>query len=301
MNNANPTPYIKGPHLQKIIDADQSCEDKLDSIRGLLSGSAGGTPSSQTTSINSGSTIIESSETPEADLGNSNNFEKVLKQIPLQSDKKVALQLLQEIEKLNNLSWDPENLELIINNEPEKFTNIALLIKKVVSRGEPSLPIGLTLFIQSLITNKISFNLLRDRDSVNIRENLMKIDTAKASNADLATEPTTNDQAGNATEINKSNEALPGALKRKFTESDGDELTQSPKRSRQLGPQSVNSSSIEEAEPKRSFELPVEKVKHLRRSARLNQDASEAWESQRGNAGSKDSSGKKGRRRYNPY
>ena len=89
MNNANPTPYIKGPHLQKIIDADQSCEDKLDSIRGLLSGSAGGTPSSQTTSINSGSTIIESSETPEADLGNSNNFEKVLKQIPLQSDKKV--------------------------------------------------------------------------------------------------------------------------------------------------------------------------------------------------------------------
>ena len=301
MNNANPTPYIKGPHLQKIIDADQSCEDKLDSIRGLLSGSAGGTPSSQTTSINSGSTIIESSEAPEADLGNSNNFEKVLKQIPLQSDKKVALQLLQEIEKLNNLSWDPENLELIINNEPEKFTNIALLIKKVVSRGEPSLPIGLTLFIQSLITNKISFNLLRDRDSVNIRENLMKIETAKASNADLATEPTTNDQAGNATEINKSDEALPGALKRKFTESDGDELTQSPKRSRQLEPQSVNSSSIEEAEPKRSFELPVEKVKHLRRSARLNQDASEAWESQRGNAGSKDSSGKKGRRRYNPY
>ena len=307
MNNANPTPYIKAPHLQKIIDADQNCEEKLDSIRALLSGSAGGAPSSQTTSINGGSTIIQSGEASVADVGNSNNYEKVLKEIPLQSDKKVALQLLQEIEKLTHLSWNPENLEMILNNEPEKFTNIALLIKKVVSRGEPLLPIGLTLFIESLMTNKIPFNFLRDRDSMNIRENLMKINSTKGiSEGESATEPTATDPAEKVTEINKStdnasDEVLPGTLKRKFTESSGDELTPAPKKSRQHEAESVNHSAIEEAEPKRSFELPVEKVKHLRRSARLNQDASEAWESQRGNAGSKDNNGKKGKKRYNPY
>ena len=122
MSNTNPTPYIKAPHLQKIIDTDDPCETKLESIRALINGSSGGNAPSQSVSVNSGLSTKQSSdplETPVPDVGNSNNYEKVLREIPLQSDKKAALQLLQEIEKLTDLSWNPENLEVIINNQPE--------------------------------------------------------------------------------------------------------------------------------------------------------------------------------------
>ena len=181
MTNAVPTPYIKAPQLQRILEADQPCENKLENIRSLLessgqNGSLKSTPSNGEISSNNAENQLASSV---EDKGNANNFEKILKEIPSQKDKALALQLLQEIEKLPHLSWNPNNLEIIINNVAEPFTNIALLIKKIVTENLSSLPIGLTLFIESLLQNKIPYQFYKGQDAIQIRDNLLKISNGK--------------------------------------------------------------------------------------------------------------------------
>ena len=299
MTNAVPTPYIKAPQLQRILEADQPCENKLENIRSLLessgqNGSLRSTPSNGEISSNNAENQLASSV---EDKGNANNFEKILKEIPSQKDKALALQLLQEIEKLPHLSWNPNNLEIIINNVAEPFTNIALLIKKIVTENLSSLPIGLTLFIESLLQNKIPYQFYKGQDAIQIRDNLLKISNGKI--APVETEQ--------QRELVPNETAEAGALEVQNTDRkrslnyDSDDETQEAKRIK-TGVMEENNYS-EDPEPKRNFDLPVEKVKHLRRSARLNKEAEEAWDSQRNIkeiSGNKKSYGAKSKRNK-PY
>lgn len=299
MTNAVPTPYIKAPQLQRILEADQPCENKLENIRSLLessgqNGSLKSTPSNGEISSNNAENQLASSV---EDKGNANNFEKILKEIPSQKDKALALQLLQEIEKLPHLSWNPNNLEIIINNVAEPFTNIALLIKKIVTENLSSLPIGLTLFIESLLQNKIPYQFYKGQDAIQIRDNLLKISNGKI--APVETEQ--------QRELVPNETAEAGALEVQNTDRkrslnyDSDDETQEAKRIK-TGVMEENNYS-EDPEPKRNFDLPVEKVKHLRRSARLNKEAEEAWDSQRNIkeiSGNKKSYGAKSKRNK-PY
>ena len=299
MTNAVPTPYIKAPQLQRILEADQPCENKLENIRSLLessgqNGSLKSTPSNGEISSNNVENQLASSV---EDKGNANNFEKILKEIPSQKDKALALQLLQEIEKLPHLSWNPNNLEIIINNVAEPFTNIALLIKKIVTENLSSLPIGLTLFIESLLRNKIPYQFYKGQDAIQIRDNLIKISNGKIAQVETEQQK----------ELVPNETAEAGALvvqntdRKRSLNYDSDDETQEAKRIK-TGVMEENNYS-EDPEPKRNFDLPVEKVKHLRRSARLNKEAEEAWDTQRNIkeiSGNKKSHGAKSKRNK-PY
>ena len=299
MTNAVPTPYIKAPQLQRILEADQPCENKLENIRSLLessgqNGSLKSTPSNGEISSNNVENQLASSV---EDKGNANNFEKILKEIPSQKDKALALQLLQEIEKLPHLSWNPNNLEIIINNVAEPFTNIALLIKKIVTENLSSLPIGLTLFIESLLQNKIPYQFYKGQDAIQIRDNLIKISNGKIAQVETEQQK----------ELVPNETAEAGALvvqntdRKRSLNYDSDDETQEAKRIK-TGVMEENNYS-EDPEPKRNFDLPVEKVKHLRRSARLNKEAEEAWDTQRNIkeiSGNKKSHGAKSKRNK-PY
>ena len=299
MTNAVPTPYIKAPQLQRILEADQPCENKLENIRSLLessgqNGSLKSTPSNGEISSNNAENQLASSV---EDKGNANNFEKILKEIPSQKDKALALQLLQEIEKLPHLSWNPNNLEIIINNVAEPFTNIALLIKKIVTENLSSLPIGLTLFIESLLQNKIPYQFYKGQDAIQIRDNLLKISNGKVAHVETEQQrelvPNETAEAG-ALEVQNTD-------RKRSLNYDSDDETQEAKRIK-TGVMEENNYS-EDPEPKRNFDLPVEKVKHLRRSARLNKEAEEAWDSQRNIkeiSGNKKSYGAKSKRNK-PY
>lgn len=299
MTNAVPTPYIKAPQLQRILEADQPCENKLENIRSLLessgqNGSLRSTPSNGEISSNNAENQLASSV---EDKGNANNFEKILKEIPSQKDKALALQLLQEIEKLPHLSWNPNNLEIIINNVAEPFTNIALLIKKIVTENLSSLPIGLTLFIESLLQNKIPYQFYKGQDAIQIRDNLLKISNGKVAHVETEQQrelvPNETAEAG-ALEVQNTD-------RKRSLNYDSDDETQEAKRIK-TGVMEENNYS-EDPEPKRNFDLPVEKVKHLRRSARLNKEAEEAWDSQRNIkeiSGNKKSYGAKSKRNK-PY
>ena len=299
MTNAVPTPYIKAPQLQRILEADQPCENKLENIRSLLessgqNGSLRSTPSNGEISSNNAENQLASSV---EDKGNANNFEKILKEIPSQKDKALALQLLQEIEKLPHLSWNPNNLEIIINNVAEPFTNIALLIKKIVTENLSSLPIGLTLFIESLLQNKIPYQFYKGQDAIQIRDNLLKISNGKIAHVETEQQrelvPNETAEAG-ALEVQNTD-------RKRSLNYDSDDETQEAKRIK-TGVMEENNYS-EDPEPKRNFDLPVEKVKHLRRSARLNKEAEEAWDSQRNIkeiSGNKKSYGAKSKRNK-PY
>lgn len=299
MTNAVPTPYIKAPQLQRILEADQPCENKLENIRSLLessgqNGSLKSTPSNGEISSNNVENQLASSV---EDKGNANNFEKIIKEIPSQKDKALALQLLQEIEKLPHLSWNPNNLEIIINNVAEPFTNIALLIKKIVTENLSSLPIGLTLFIESLLKNKIPYQFYKGQDAIQIRDNLIKISNGKIAQVETEQQK----------ELVPNETAEAGALvvqntdRKRSLNYDSDDETQEAKRIK-TGVMEENNYS-EDPEPKRNFDLPVEKVKHLRRSARLNKEAEEAWDTQRNIkeiSGNKKSHGAKSKRNK-PY
>ena len=299
MTNAVPTPYIKAPQLQRILEADQPCENKLENIRSLLessgqNGSLKSTPSNGEISSNNVENQLASSV---EDKGNANNFEKILKEIPSQKDKALALQLLQEIEKLPHLSWNPNNLEIIINNVAEPFTNFALLIKKIVTENLSSLPIGLTLFIESLLKNKIPYQFYKGQDAIQIRDNLIKISNGKIAQVETEQQK----------ELVPNETAEAGALvvqntdRKRSLNYDSDDETQEAKRIK-TGVMEENNYS-EDPEPKRNFDLPVEKVKHLRRSARLNKEAEEAWDTQRNIkeiSGNKKSHGAKSKRNK-PY
>ena len=299
MTNAVPTPYIKAPQLQRILEADQPCENKLENIRSLLessgqNGSLKSTPSNGEISSNNVENQLASSV---EDKGNANNFEKILKEIPSQKDKALALQLLQEIEKLPHLPWNPNNLEIIINNVAEPFTNIALLIKKIVTENLSSLPIGLTLFIESLLKNKIPYQFYKGQDAIQIRDNLIKISNGKIAQVETEQQK----------ELVPNETAEAGALvvqntdRKRSLNYDSDDETQEAKRIK-TGVMEENNYS-EDPEPKRNFDLPVEKVKHLRRSARLNKEAEEAWDTQRNIkeiSGNKKSHGAKSKRNK-PY
>ena len=299
MTNAVPTPYIKAPQLQRILEADQPCENKLENIRSLLessgqNGSLRSTPSNGEISSNNAENQLASSV---EDKGNANNFEKILKEIPSQKDKALALQLLQEIEKLPHLSWNPNNLEIIINNVAEPFTNIVLLIKKIVTENLSSLPIGLTLFIESLLQNKIPYQFYKGQDAIQIRDNLLKISNGKVAHVETEQQrelvPNETAEAG-ALEVQNTD-------RKRSLNYDSDDETQEAKRIK-TGVMEENNYS-EDPEPKRNFDLPVEKVKHLRRSARLNKEAEEAWDSQRNIkeiSGNKKSYGAKSKRNK-PY
>ena len=262
-----PSHYIKRPQLQRIIDSDEPCETKLQNLRSYLERD----PSSSTSNL-----TVTSPATQPAVEEHANNFEKVLKEINGSSEKKQALSLLHEIGKSSYLSFNSDTLEFILNGETIKFTNVAYLIEKIVTSSASTLPIGLTLFIEGLLHEKIPFSYYKGGDSINIRDNLIKI-----LGTNEASETSTDHVEGNE---NSQNDY--GLKRKRNDESEDDDFADEPKKqklSKEGGnDDAVGSDDLQEAIPKRTFNIPEKKILGLRRSPRLLQGIADAWETNNG-------------------
>ena len=161
--------YVKIPQLKKILDAqEQPCEETLSQIRNLVDGGD--------SSLTVSGEATSNGQFPGNNAnGNFNSYDKILKAIKNLNDRKTALSLLQEISKSDSLTWDPETLEIIISGETIKYTNIALLVKKIVSVAPASLPIGFVLFLASLQKIKAPHTLIRNGDAISVLENLSRL------------------------------------------------------------------------------------------------------------------------------
>ena len=83
--------------------------------------------------------------------------------------------LISEIEKSQNIKWDENSLELIVNDKKVPYSNLNLLLSKVVQSTSPTMPLGLVTFINALLINRIPLAYMRDADTQNIRQALLQI------------------------------------------------------------------------------------------------------------------------------
>lgn len=274
--------YVKIPQLKKILDVEeQPCEEKIAEIRNLIDGG-------QSPMITGDSSLPPSIVSPTASPTVS--YEKILSKIQKTNDKKTALSLLQEISKSNYLSWDPESLEIIVNGVPIKFSNIALLVKKVVTVGPATLPLAFTIFLASLVKIKAPYSLLRNGDAINVLENF---DRMKAALEDTTQTTAKTDEnlplPGQNIALSETAPAessmdtnVPAVVE---TATPVDNLG-SRKRSREEdgeeGEEGGGKRQREEEEDdvvaKRNFDVPPDRLKQLRRSPRLKQSIADAWQ-----------------------
>ena len=96
--------------------------------------------------------------------------------------------LISEIEKTQNIKWDENSLELIVNDKKVPYSNLNLLLSKVVQSTSPTMPLGLVTFINALLINRIPLSYMRDADTQNIRQALIEIkgisDTSGGANSE---------------------------------------------------------------------------------------------------------------------
>ena len=258
--------YVKLPQLKKILDVtEQPCEETLSQIRNLVDDS--GSSLTLTGGENGSAPGVAPGTTVEN--GNFASYEKILKLIKNSNDKKVALSLLQEISKSDHLSWDPETLEIIISGEPVKYTNIALLVRKIVSVGPTTLPIGFVLFLDSLRKIKAPYTLLRNGDAVSVLDTLSRI----GGTLEPATETSVENKENTDNVDNEMITESHGQKRdREDSESEGLPENQSKKLRK-------DNDEGEETVPKRDFNVPSDRLKKLRRSPRLKKSISDAWDS----------------------
>ena len=83
--------------------------------------------------------------------------------------------MITRIESSNHMSWDYETFELTLFGKRILHSSIKNLISKVITLGSPTVPLGLTSFINGLIVLKTPITAFKDADSLNIRQNLLWI------------------------------------------------------------------------------------------------------------------------------
>ena len=194
------------------------------------------------------------------------------------NDRKTALSLLQEISKSDSLSWDPETLEIIISGEPIKYTNIALLVKKIVSVAPASLPIGFVLFLASLQKIKAPYTLIRNGDAINVLENLSRLGGSLEPAATEPTPPAVEEQAEEPMiqQPSTENSDITNLNSKKREREDDDETENEANENRKKRQRDDEVDA--ETAPKRDFDVPPDRLKKLRRSPRLKKSISDAWE-----------------------
>ena len=278
--------YVKIPQLKKILDVEeQPCEEKLAEIRNLIDG---GQSPMITGDSSLPPTVSPTTASPTASPTAS--YEKILSKIQKTNDKKTALSLLQEISKSNYLSWDPESLEIIVNGVPIKFSNIALLVKKVVTVGPATLPLAFTIFLASLVKIKAPYSLLRNGDAINVLENFDRMKAALEDTTQTTAKtdenlplPGQNIALSETAPVESSMDTNVPAVVETATPVDN---LGSRKRSREEdgeeGEEGGGKRQREEEEDdvvaKRNFDVPPDRLKQLRRSPRLKQSIADAWQ-----------------------
>ena len=167
--------HIKQDSIRSIILQDTPCESKLGEIQELV----GLPPATENTNDGVGQNDEEGSagqveDTNESSSLRDDSIKRILEGLTGR-ELSIGRNLLQEIEKTPGISWDETSLELILNGQNISFSNMNLLVNKVVQSSSLSLPIGLVSFLNSLVMNKFPLSYIRDADSKNIRQALVEI------------------------------------------------------------------------------------------------------------------------------
>ena len=181
MSNENQSQYLKTPHVLKIINKDGvACEEKLTEIKNLIDGKGLKVlPPREELPDNTPEAPVESNPVP-TPTATQTAIEKIVSEISGAKEKQLARSLLNEIDRSNYISFDPNTLEIIVNGENIKFSNVKNLVKYCISANPSHLPLGIAIFLDSLIKIQIPIELLRHGDALGIRDSLLKIEELKS-------------------------------------------------------------------------------------------------------------------------
>ena len=206
--------HIKASYLKSLVQADTSCEQKLQSIEKLLglpvseSVESGVSGNEAELSQNEANAIADNANQDEVLDKRLKAHERILEGLSGKSEK-LAKGLLQRIESLENISYDYNNLEISINSEVKKYSSIRSLIHRTVQVASPNLPLHFTEFINALLMSKTLISFFVNSDALNIRQGLLRIHKAKsvALGGDSTVTPS-DDTAAVQTNVNDINEEV---------------------------------------------------------------------------------------------
>ena len=171
--------HIKSSYLKSLVQADTSCQQKINNIEKLLGLPLSDSVDSQETTKNEVDVIGENTNEDVILDKRLKAHERILEGLSGKSEK-IAKALLQRIESVdNNLSYDYNNLEISINSEVKRYSSIRSLIHRTVQAASPNLPLHFTEFINALLMSKTPVSLLINSDALNIRQALLQIYKAK--------------------------------------------------------------------------------------------------------------------------
>ena len=265
-----PTVYVKIPQLRAVIDQPEvSCEEKLEQIKKLADGKKlsllqpGQSPA-----------VSGSAEQSVPSTGNPEHVDRILNEVKGVKEKQLAQVILQEIEKSDYISYDVTNWEIIVANERIKFTNVIYLINFIIAASPSSIPLGLAIFLHALMKIQVPFDVVRNGDAVNCRDNLIKIsELTKDRN-----EPQQNVESVSMAEDGDSGEQTIVEMGNGGGDEVSDGLGRAGKK-RLREDEDGDGGDLTDRPAKRSFGLGEKPLEGIRRSPRLRQKISEAWTS----------------------
>ena len=261
------TPYLKTPHVLKIINNESvTCEEKLANIKNLIDGNKLTIAPSGVELPSGGQNTQETNSAPVA-TPSQTAIEKIVDEIRGGKEKQYALSLLNEIDRSDYISFNPETLEIIVDGETIKFSNVRNLVQYCISASPSQIPLALAIFIQCMIKIKVPSELLRHGDAQNLRESLIKIDELKAKNSvsgEVAL-PVDNDSAPNVAvapegNVSETSEAGGRGQKRALEEDE-----------------SAIDESVTLNPAKKSFGLTQPSLDKIRTNPKLREAISEKW------------------------
>ena len=259
-----PTVYMKIPQVKAVIDqSDISCEEKIDQIRKLAEGK-------KVTLLQPGqSPNVEKTvnEQPQSTSGNPDHVDKILSEVNGVKEKQLAAAILGEIEKSEYISYDVNSWELIVANETIKFTNVIALINFVIGVAPNAVPLGLAIFMHALLKIKVPFDVVKNGDAINCRENLIKISELENSV----------DENSQNLDVKDRVETVVTENGVEMTEGGGNEETGNSRRTGKKRERESDGEDLNERSVKRSFGVDEKALEGIRRSPRLRQNISEAW------------------------
>ena len=317
-----PTTYVKGPQLRQILENDSNdCDRKLENIRALLDGniSRKELDSRQTLRASQptigvgggigggggeagGGGVVDGGEGRGvvADGGGGDgavngtdgevSFDELVN--PLTgNDRVLAIELLTDLRKSSAIGWENNTLNLTIDGNSVGFTDIGLLVRKIITGGSPSLPIAITLFISKLIDIKVSPKYFRNGDAQQIRGNLLKIKGGELkdnldTNDALGVKPEGKSLKRNREEDDEiESDSEKNAKKSRIEET----IDRGVKRGRDQGDVELDKENEKrpriESDIQDDYDIGSDKLKGLRRSPRLKKEILNSWSSK--NNGSK--------------
>lgn len=173
--------HIKQDAIRNIVLKDETCETRMGKIRDLVGLPPGNDVNTEL--IETGGTGgtggiggIGGNENSEVLNVKQDVFDRILEGLSGR-ESEIGRNLLIELEKIPQISWDSNTLELILSGQKISNSSMNLLINKVVKQSSPTIPFGLVNFLKSALIHRIPLSYIRDADSLNIRQAL--IDTSK--------------------------------------------------------------------------------------------------------------------------